>query len=242
MEDYVFPSVRRAEKYPRISIEADGGANEYIKWLNEHKEIDRRVPPVFSDFTIAHRMGNHKYLVIVHYFDGWTRYAFKARMDSDVLMTASVDYERINDVVVGVDCQASASAVNRFGEEWVKNAAIATALLVIGVQAYLLYFKPEITEKIYAPSEIKATEEKLHAAKKKHRRNAEPIKIRKSKVKLIYLTDHDRPPRNINYRKLAWHVRGHYRRVGKDKKLKFIAPFTCHRGGTNPGKRRYILL
>lgn len=91
----------------------------------------------------------------------------------------------------------------------------------------MLYFKPEIVEQIYAPSESKSRK----TSTKKRRVNAEPIKIRQTKIKRIVLNANDRPPKNIDYKKLSWHVRGHYRHVGKEKKLRYIQPFICNRGG-----------
>lgn len=52
------------------------------------------------------------------------------------------------------------------------------------------------------------------------------MRIRSSKIKRIYLTAADKPDRTINYRKLSWCVLGHYRHVCRDKKLKYIHPFT----------------
>ena len=57
------------------------------------------------------------------------------------------------------------------------------------------------------------------------------MKIKSTVRKLIRIDTRELPPREYKYKKLAWSVRGHYRHVGKEKKLKYIAPFTCNRGG-----------
>ena len=57
------------------------------------------------------------------------------------------------------------------------------------------------------------------------------MKIKSTVRKLIRIDTRELPPREYKYKKLAWIVRGHYRHVGKEKKLKYIAPFTCNRGG-----------
>lgn len=133
----------------------------------------------------------------------------------------------------------SAKAADLYEEEWLKQTMLACSFVVIAVQAYMLYFKPEIVEQIYTPSETTSTP----AKSRKKRITAEPIRIRKTKIKRISLKKQDRPPKDINYRKLSWFVRGHYRHVGKEKKLKYIQPFTCNRGGKKYRKnsRTYIL-
>lgn len=37
----------------------------------------------------------------------------------------------------------SAHASDKYTEEWIRNTALAAALIIISVQAYMLYFKPE---------------------------------------------------------------------------------------------------
>ena len=236
-ENYTFPSDKRLAKLPLIAIEGD--ANEYAAWLYDHPEIDRRVPPIYPDFVIRHIQSGRTYEIVAHYNDDFTAFCFRLRMDGDNLMTAYTDYENINGTTVGVNGGISARAADLYAEEWLKQTMLASSLLVIAVQAYMLYFKPEIIEQIYTPSEAPATP----AKPRRKRVTAEPIRIRKSKIKRIYLHRQDRPPKDINYRKLSWFVRGHYRHVGKEKKLKYIQPFTCNRGGKKYRKnsRTYIL-
>jgi hypothetical protein len=235
-ENYTFPSDKRLAKLPLIAIEGD--ANDYANWLYEHPEIDRRVPPIYPDFVIRHIQSGHTYEITAHYNDAFTAFCFRLRMDGDNLITGYTDYETINGTIVCVNGGVSAKAADLYTEEWLKQTMLASSLLVIGVQAYMLYFKPETVEQIYAPSESSVPTAYL----RRKRITAEPIRIRKSKIKRIYLRKQDRPPKDINYRKLSWFVRGHYRHVGKDKKLKYIQPFTCNRGGKKYRKnsRTYI--
>lgn len=236
-ENYTFPSDKRLAKLPLVAIEGD--ANEYANWLYEHPEIDRRVPPIYPDFVIRHIQSGHTYEIVAHYNDDLTAFCFRLRMDGDNLMTGHTDYETINGTTVFAQGGASAKAMDLYTEEWLKQTMLASSLLVIAVQAYMLYFKPEIVEQIYTPSETPASSSKP----RRKRVTAEPIRIRKTKIKRISLKKQDRPPKDINYRKLSWFVRGHYRHVGKDKKLKYIQPFTCNRGGKRYRKNAptYIL-
>lgn len=236
-EDYTFPSDKRLTKLPLIAIEGD--ANEYATWLFDHPEIDRRVPPIYPDFVIRHIQSGHAYEIVTHYSDDFTAFCFRLRMDGVTLMYGSTDYETVNDITVGVKGSVSARAAEDYNDDWLKNTMLACSYLVIAVQAYMLYFKPDIIEQIYTP-----TGSTTSSPKPRNKRiTAEPIRVRKTKIKRIYLNKQDRPPKDINYRKLSWVVRGHYRHVGKDKKLKYIQPFTCNRGGkkyrNNP--RTYIL-
>ena len=79
-----------------------------------------------------------------------------------------------------------------------------------------------------------------HAHQKKRKKNGS-VKIRSTVRKLIRIDMRELPQREYKYKKLAWSVRGHYRHVGKDKKLKYIAPFICNRGGAKnkPKAKRY---
>ena len=236
-EDYTFPSDKRLTKLPLIAIEGD--ANEYATWLFDHPEIDRRVPPIYPDFVIRHIQSGHAYEIVTHYSDDFTAFCFRLRMDGVTLMYGSTDYETVNDITVGVKGTVSARAAEDYNDDWLKNTMLACSYLVIAVQAYMLYFKPDIIEQIYTPTG--STTSSRNPRNK--RITAEPIRVRKTKIKRIYLNKQDRPPKDINYRKLSWFVRGHYRHVGKDKKLKYIQPFTCNRGGKKyrNNSRTYIL-
>ena len=73
-----FPSDRRAEKYPLIAM-YDDSANDFILWLNEHREIDRRVPPIYQDFRITHKSSAHEYSIFAHYTDDSTAFEFRMK-------------------------------------------------------------------------------------------------------------------------------------------------------------------
>lgn len=241
-KNYVFPSDKKLPKFPVISIE--GNINDYITWFHNHPEIDRRVPPIFQDFIINYSYAGStmlaNYELFVHYTDDYTKFYFRLRMNGEKLSYGSVDYETVNGTDFGVNGKITDKAYDYYEYEWLANTTLAAGIIILAIQTYMLYFKPEIVEKIYTPD---AQPKKKKNSQTRRRITAEPIKLRKTKIKRIYLSAVDRPPKNVNYRKLSWHVRGHYRHVGKEKKLKYIQPFVCNRGGKKYHKnaRKYVL-
>lgn len=216
---YTFPSRKKMSAWPVINIEGD--PNRFSIWLSEHPEIDRRVPPVYLDFIIS----STEYTISVHYNDTLTGFDFRLWYENRTILAGYVDYEYINDTSVHVSAHSSHTSVEMYGQSWLEQTALATALCIIGVQAYMLYFKPDITEQIYTP------QSPPRSATTSRRITQQPIRIRKHKIKRITLYKNDTPRKDIQYHKLSWHVRGHYKRVGKDKHLVYIQPHTSTRGG-----------
>ena len=216
---YTFPSRKKMASWPVIRIEGD--PNRFPLWLNEHPEIDRRVPPVYIDFIVD----AGEYMIAAHYNDTITGFFFRLWYESRTLIVGYVDYEHINGTNVHVSGTTSQSAVDMYTKDWIETTSLAAALTVIGVQAYMLYFRPEITEQIYTPDQT-------HRQKSSSGRiTQQPIRLRKHHIRRITLGKNDTPKKDVQYHKLSWHVRGHYKHVGKDKHLVYIQPHTCTRGG-----------
>lgn len=227
---YDFPSKKREENFPLIRLAPDTG-NDFINWFHDHTEIERRIPPIYQDFVIEHKAGKITYRIFIHYTDDITRFEYRVRTGDKTLLTGYSDYAEYCDDLVHTMVYASISGGERYGEDWLKQTALATVLLILGVQAYMLYCKPEIVEKIYNPSA------KPHSAGTRRRKaSVEPVAIRRQIIRRIFLTKSDKPDRKITYRKLSWSVRGHYRHCGAEKKLKYIQPQTRSRGGKITGK------
>lgn len=93
-----FPSDRRAEKYPLIAM-YDDTANDFINWLNEHKEIDRRVPPIYQDFRITHKSGAHEYSIFTHYNEDSTAFEFRMKMDGKTIIQGISDYSMYDGIM-----------------------------------------------------------------------------------------------------------------------------------------------
>ena len=223
-----FPSDKACEKLPRIVV--GGDANAMIEWINQHTEIDRRVPPVLSGwFVIELQQGKYKIVICVTYTNDKTALCFRASINGLRAVIASMDYAQIdNDGIAIVDSHYSTGALRTYSEEWLQQFAIFSVYVIIAVQAYILYHTPEIIEQVVDASAPRKMPEN---ANKKKLKKSGSVKIRSTVRKLIRIDTRELPPREHKYKKLAWIVRGHYRHVGKEKKLKYIAPFTCNRGG-----------
>lgn len=235
-----FPSDKACEKLPRIVV--GGNANAMIEWINAHTEIDRRVPPVFSGwFVVELQQDECKIVICATYNEDKTAFAFRASINGLRSVIAGMDYGKIdNNGVVTIDSHYSTGALRTYAEEWLQQFAIFSINVIIAVQAYILYHKPEVIEQVV---DISAPRKMPENAQKKKRKKSGSVKIKNTVRKLIRIDTRDLPPKEYKYKKLAWSVRGHYRRVGKEKKLKYIAPFTCSRGGAKgkPKAKTYVI-
>lgn len=234
-----FPSDKACEKLPRIVV--DGDANDIIRWINEHREIDRRVPPVFPDWFVLDLTPNGYHVVIcAKYSEDKTAFIYRAAIDGIRAVIAELDYSSLDDDgSAPLDSSYSSKAREKYAEEWLDQFAIFCTNMLIAVQAYILYHQPNVIEQVVDVSAPRKTTE--NSTKKKKTKKNNGIKIKNTVRKLIRVDPKVLPPREYKYKKLAWSVRGHYRHVGKDKKLKYIAPFTCNRGGAKnkPKAKKY---
>lgn len=223
-----FPSDKACEKLPRIVV--GGDANAMLEWINQHTEIDKRVPPVLSGwFVIELQQYEYKIVICATYTKDKTAFFFRSSINGLRAVIASMDYSKIdNDGVATVDSHCSVGALRTYSEEWLQQFAIFSVYIIIAVQAYILYHKPDAIEQVVDASASHKTPENAHQKKLKKSGN---VKIKSTVRKLIRIDTRELPPREYKYKKLAWSVRGHYRHVGKEKKMKYIAPFTCNRGG-----------
>lgn len=235
-----FPSDKACEKLPRIVV--GGNANAMFEWINQHTEIDRRVPPVFYGwFVVELQQDEYKIVICATYNEDKTAFAFRASINGLRSVIAGMDYSKIdNNGVVTIDSHYSTGALRTYSEEWLQQFAIFSVYIIIAVQAYILYHKPEVIEQVVDVSAPRKTSENAHHKKRK---KSGGVKIKSTVRKLIRIDTRDMPPREYKYKKLVWSVRGHYRRVGKEKKLKYIAPFTCNRGGAKnkPKAKTYVV-
>lgn len=223
-----FPSDKACEKLPRIVV--GGDANAMIEWIDQHTEIDRRVPPVLSGwFVIELRQDEYKIVICATYTKDKTAFVFRASINGLRAVIASMDYAQIDDNgFATIDSHYSTGALRTYSEEWLQQFAMFSVYVIISVQAYILYHKPDVIEQVVDASDPRKTPDNAHQKKRKKSGN---VKIKNTVRKLIRIDTRELPPREYKYKKLAWSVRGHYRHVGKEKKLKYIAPFTCNRGG-----------
>lgn len=223
-DQYVFPSKKKMAKFPVVKIM--GNEDRFLTWMMEHPEIDNRVPPIYQNFIIETENTN----TLVCYTDDstcfyakvWENYHGKDRL----LSCICIDYNECQNGKFRLNHAPGLHApMTEMELQGFTQVAQVSAWLVVAIQAYMLYHKPEIVEQIYTPGESHGT------TAKKHKVTQQPIKIRKTKIRRITLTEQDTPKKEIHYNKLSWHVRGHYKHVGKDKHLVYIQPTIHNRKG-----------
>lgn len=115
-----------------------------------------------------------------------------------------------------------------------------TSRLIAAVMSYILYHKPDEVDE--PPRELQRRPAK--EASKEAKSKQKPIKIKNKKHKVIFIGANERPPRQYNYKVMAWRVRGYYRRsTAADKHLVFIPPHFCKRADTKnrPKANKYII-
>lgn len=217
--DYTYPSKKRLAKLPTIVVRGEG--NRFRDWMLSHPEIDRRVPPAFPDFVVEYE----DYTVDYHYTPTMTGLHYRIWIADKAVGRFYLDYVSVNSDRLLLSASPTNHALDQLGADTMQALGCQAALNALGVQAYMLYHKPELVEQIYTPGESHGT------TAKKHKVTQQPIKIRKTKIKRITLTEQDTPKKEIHYNKLSWHVRGHYRHVGKDKHLVYIQPSVHNRNG-----------
>lgn len=237
MNKYTPPAYKRWGKFPRVVIEKPESHCEYQNFIIDNKDIDARIPPVWDEFVIEWYELNDgmtiKNEVLVQYDDEKTSfYATMFWSFADKLkrvMTIGIDYNTYDVETHSfssyyADIVPSLSGDRACIEEEIKNIMWT----VLGIQAYILYYKPEVIEE-YVERPAEAGKPSL--AEKEYNPQAK-IKIKSSVKKRIVLSGDDTPSRaKITYHKFSWTVRGHYQMYGKgdNRKLKYIAPYTANR-------------
>lgn len=227
LDGWTIPSVSKLDKMPTIEFTAVNLLCEYRDWFNTHKEIPRCIPPLYQDFCIRYKLQfgerEHDYIDIVHYNDELTALAACHCIDGKkVLFVEShyLDYDGAN-----IKSSLRVPAKSRYSEDWLKNEAVATIFAVLGVQAYLLYHRPDIV-----PVFVDA---KPSAKRKPAKAQPRTRTVSNIQKRYIRIGADDKPPRIVNYKAIQWTVRGHYRRItDKDgnRRMIYIKPHTAKRG------------
>lgn len=227
---YQFPSLKAAEKLPAIELEGHDLPDKYRGWLSEHPEITTQVPPVYRDFTIRYTQDwngriDH-YVDIVHYSEDMTQYDACHAIEGKKIFELHADYAEY----AGEDMplHMTAPETTRYSREWLIAEGKATGHLIAAVQAYILYHRPEVI-----PVYLTDPPQRRKSSASKPVPKSGTKTVAKTVRRYIRLTGEDPLPREINYRKIQWTVRGHYRRLPQkdgSEKLTFVRPHTAKRG------------
>lgn len=117
--------------------------------------------------------------------------------------------------------------------DYTEHHVIDTVMFIAAVQTYIFYHKPEEIPPEESPAPENAEPEKAKPAKPRPDtpRKPHPISIRSTvRKRIITISDDDSvPTRKYNYVTMIWQTRGHYQRYGKEKKLKYVAPYLSRR-------------
>lgn len=222
LEKWSPPKLSAVDKFPTVDILGD--YNEYIRWFFS-SGINPFIPPIYEKFVIL--FGEGKRVVYVEYLK-MTQFRFCFYSEGKKKFFAQVDYEN----TAGNDWDVNFK--NCSDDRTNEDNCFQIVRLVLAVQAYLLYHKPEVvpilTNRVQKNRNTSQNTEKKTSA-------APPRKIKKQVKKYIYLNTteekalKDKTPRN--YRAIQWQVRGFYRRQnykGGKTRLIYIAPHSAKRG------------
>lgn len=170
--NFIFPSQKKIDKFPVIRIAGD--ENRFCKWLVEHPEIDPRVPPVYQNFVVA----SEHCTFVVCYNDTVTGFYAKCQYENIYCGAIFVDYNGLDGDRIKLQTDIPNSITETVDPTWLYSFFNVACSMITGVQAYMLYHKPEIVEQIYAPGE----HTKPDKQGKPKRIIQQPIKIRKTKL------------------------------------------------------------
>lgn len=123
------------------------------------------------------------------------------------------------------DITAISKSARELSNENLKLSATIIHILFTAVSVYMLYYSPD-TEYV-EPSIVKI---KNRSHKKVGMKDRDVSEIILSSKRKRYRIAPDLPQRSPSrYKTPSWRVRGHYQRVGKDKKWKYISSTIAHR-------------
>lgn len=210
--NYQFPSLKKIGKLPTIELSEANLANKYAIWFREAEGIPRCVPPLYQDFVIKHRFafadGEHDFVDIVHYSDDLTQFEVCHVMDGKKILTSATDYADYYDLTVHAEVRIPENSP--WDIAWLKNEGFSAVFMVLAVQAFILYHKPDVI-----PTELPEPKGKKKKSAEQRNTSSAPSKsrVKDSVRRYIRLTAEDEAPVQRNYRAIQWQVRGHYRHL-----------------------------
>lgn len=222
------PSIKKLGNLPHIVVEEVDQIQKYIDWYNANPGIPRTVPPIYQDFVIEFSRSylpgprTYRYIEIVHYDDDLCGFQVAHVIDGKKMGIISSRYEDYDDARIKIGLTAPTSTLYKV--EWMKQEGVTAACTVLAVQMYILYHRPELV-----PVELpEPRRERLPAGKKPQNGMARKV-IADTRRQIIRLGEKDTDFRVVNYRKIQWTVRGHYRRL-KSGKVVYVRPHAARRG------------
>lgn len=244
---------KQLDRYPTIKLSSKK-ADELVAWFKSSK-LSPLIPPIYQDFVIktdgqAYDLVYHdknepptkEFFTIercchVQYNDAKTKLRMTYFDDRTRILTVDADYQSFDNDTRALHMTAEAIST-RVSSDEIEKLSGAFMQLVFAVQAYILYHKPEEIEREYTPPKSKVDKESLPPPLTL--KKSSTTRIKKTVGKIINIPDSEKPPRKYNYHTLSWSVRGHYRRVGKNKELRYISPQIRNRSKPRKTQKRTI--
>lgn len=218
------PKLSTVGKFPTVDIRGD--VNEYIQWFFLGG-INPFIPPIYREFVILFDSTGGKCTVYVEYLN-MAQFRLCFYRGDKKKFFVSVDYDKASGNEWEFDFHNCSNDASN------ERTSMIIIRLVLAVQAYILYHKPDVVPILIIDGGEKKPPKKS-AAKSV---SAEPDRKIKKQVKKYIRLDaedskimRDKSPRN--YRAIQWQVRGFYRRQnykGGKTKMIYIAPHSAKRG------------
>lgn len=231
-----FSLAKILKKYPTICVDdstLDTLVTQYQTLIDKVQDAESinhtyLIPPLFPAYVIQmdpspdpDAIQQTDYILV--YYETPEQIYMLYFMNGKKTLSVEVDLNDIDsDYIIHNTIQVLTSAhISDSDSKELEALALQIPKIVFAISHYMLYYSPDLEY-------ILPGDKQYHTKKSNRPTERRDILLRSKKKK--YLISRDLPHRNpANYKTPSWIVRGHYRRVGKNKVLRFIAPTVAYR-------------
>lgn len=222
------PSFKKVKSTTRIEIEAQGLDNLVGAFQSERKSL--LVPPLFGEYSVwVNFNGGFRDVLYVKYETPELLHILHF-LDDKKYQLVTVDfntYREENNFDLNVT-PLSAKYTALLPEEKAKQSRMVL-FGVLAISDYMLHYRRDVEYNVLP----------VHSARRDKSKSRVPNRheIILSSKKRLYRISGSEKPQKINYHTMAWFVRGHYRRVGPHKVMRYIRPTIARRHVGNPNSQ-----
>lgn len=178
-------------------------------------------PPLFPEYTIQINVGDSVIDYVFVYYEDPEHVFLMYFRGGKKCLAENIDlsaYTPDTFEMYKVSATVISSQIKELASEKQFQLMRMVYLTYCSVSRYMLYYSPEL--------EYVFQNEASNKVKRKYEgRRSIILKSKRRK----YIIHKSLPRRDINYHTPSWTVRGHYRRVGKNKTWKYIPPTVAYR-------------